>query len=190
MLNFFKYITYIPRKAKNNLDNIYKETIAHRGYHFNYPENSMLAYEEAIRRKEAIELDIRMTKDGIIICLHDRYLKRLLGISGRASKMTFDQIEKCKILKTQSSVPTLEEALKVIDGKVTLLIEVKGLMNKRFENKIINMLSKYKGKLYFHAKNIITYYKLKSIYKDKVFWVLNPFRRRFNFIKAKTIHTN
>ena len=41
------------------------------------------AYFEAVKRNLSIELDIRMTKDGYIICMHDRYTKRLLGKNGK-----------------------------------------------------------------------------------------------------------
>lgn len=191
MFKLFKYITYIPKKAKMNKDdNIYNEIIAHRGYHLSYPENSILAYEEAIKRNDAIELDIRMTKDGIIICIHDRYLRKLLGIKGRASKLTYEEIKNATILKSKSKVPTFDEALDIINGKVTLLIEVKGLMNERFERKIISRISNYNGRVFFHAKNVFTYNRLKRTYNDKVFWILNPFRRRFNFIKAKRKYIN
>lgn len=67
--------SYIPKKSRE----IYEEKIAHRGFHLNFPENSMPAYLEAINKKLSIELDIRLTKDNEIICMHDRYLKRLLG---------------------------------------------------------------------------------------------------------------
>ncbi len=183
-MSFFTKFTYIPRKAKTE-NGIYDHIIAHRGYHFKYPENSIPAYIEALKRNDSIELDIRLTKDGIIVCIHDRYAKRLLGAKGKTSNMTYKQIEKCTILKSKDKVPTLKDVLDLVNGKVALLIEVKGLMNDKFENKIVNMINEYEGIVFFHAKNIITYFRLKKIYGDKVFWILNVFRRRFDFIKVK-----
>lgn len=66
---------YIPKKSRE----IYNEKIAHRGFHLNFPENSIPAYLEAINKNLTLELDIRLTKDKEIVCFHDRYLKRLLG---------------------------------------------------------------------------------------------------------------
>ena len=172
---------YKPKKSRE----IYEETIAHRGFHFKFPENTIPAFIEAVNKNLAIELDIRMTKDEEIICLHDRYTKRLLDRKGKTSDYLYSDIEKLNVLYSKEKVPTLKNVLDIIDGKTTLLIEVKGFFNKKFEEKLVKLLDNYEGKVYFHAKNIFTFYKLRRIWKDKVFWVLNPLRKRFNFIKTK-----
>lgn len=171
-------------KSKKS-EEIYKLIIAHRGLHDKFPENSIGAYKMAIEKKYAIELDVRFTKDKKIICIHDRYAKRLLGVKGKVSRKNYDEIQKYFIKNTNQKVPLLSEVLKLVDAKVALLIEVKGLINKEFENELIKELSDYKGVVYFHVKNLITYYSLRKIYKDKVFFILNPIRKRFNFIKSK-----
>lgn len=173
--------TYIPKKSKE----IYNNKIAHRGFHYIYPENSLRAYSEAINKNMSIELDLRMTKDGYIICMHDRYTKRLLGVKGRTTKMLFKDIEKFYIKKSCEKVPLFEEVLKLICGKVPLLIEVKGYATREFLNKLMLLIFNYNGKVYFHAKNIFTYFFLRRIWLNKVFYILNPFRKRFNFIKNK-----
>lgn len=172
---------YIPKKSKE----IYNTVIAHRGYHEIYPENTIKSYIEAIRHNMAIELDIRMTKDGYIICMHDRYTKRLLGKKGKTSNMYLKELEECKIKNSNEKIPLLEEVLKVVKGNVPLLIEVKGFLNNQFNKKLFYYISNYDGKVYFHAKNVLTYFILRSIWVDKVFYILNPFRKRFNFIKSK-----
>lgn len=53
-----------------------------KGIHNNHPENSLLAYENAIKLDMGIEVDVRQTMDGEIVCFHDRYMKRLLKIKG------------------------------------------------------------------------------------------------------------
>ncbi|MEG0872429.1 MAG: glycerophosphodiester phosphodiesterase family protein [Clostridia bacterium] len=174
-------IIYIPKKSNE----IYKETIAHRGFHYKVPENSLSAFKAAIKKHYAIEFDIRITKDNKIICIHDRHAKRLLGISGKISNMTYEQLKKYKILNSQENIPTLEEVLNLVSGKIPILIEVKGFFNIIFEEKLTNIIKKYNGRLYFHAKNLITYYRLRSLWKHRVFWILNPFRKRFNFLKSK-----
>ena len=171
--------TYIPRKSKA----IYNYKIAHRGYHMFFPENTIAAYVEAINRNYAIELDVRITIDNYIICIHDRHSKRLLGVSGKVSSKTLDEIRKYNVINSNQKVPLLEEVLYLVNGRVPILIEVKGLLTDIYELKLYSIISRYDGEIYFHAKNIITYYRLRRIWKDKVFWVLNPFRRRFDFMK-------
>lgn len=172
---------YIPKKSRE----IYNEKIAHRGFHYKYPENTVPAFIEAVNKNLAIEFDIRMTKDGKIICLHDRYTSRLLGRKGKTSDLFYSDIEKSYVLNSNEKVPTLKTVLEIADGKTTLLIEVKGYFNDKFKDTLINELKNYDGKVFFHAKNIFTYYKLKKLFGDKVFWVLNPLRKRFNFIKSR-----
>ena len=174
--------SYIPKKSKE----IYKEKIAHRGFHFSFPENTLPAYIEAINKNLAIEIDIRMTKDGHIICLHDKYTKRLLGKKGKTANYTFKDICKYNVLNSEEKIPTLKDVLDLTESKTILLIEVKGYLTNEFKQKLLEELKNYSGTIYFHAQNLITYYKLKSIFKDKVFWVLNPFRKRFDFIKFKS----
>ncbi len=173
--------TYIPKKSKE----IYNYIIAHRGYHHNFPENTLMAYKEAIKRNLSIELDIRMTKDGYIICMHDRYAKRLLGKNKKTSNMTLSEISKYTIIDSNEKVPLLSQVFNIVNGKVSILIEVKGLLNNKFLKNLFYLIYNYNGKIYFHAKNIITYFILKSIWNDKVFYILNPFRKRFNFLKNK-----
>lgn len=172
---------YIPKKSKE----IYNEKIAHRGFHLKFPENTIPAYIEAVNKNLAIELDIRMTKDKKIICLHDRHTKRLLGRKGKTSNLLYKDIKEYNVLNSKEKVPTLNEVLEIIGGKSVLLIEVKGFFNNNFRNELVEELKGYKGKVYFHAKNIFTFLKLKSIFYDKVFWILNPFRKRFDFIKTR-----
>lgn len=172
---------YIPNKSKE----IYNEKIAHRGFHFKFPENTIPAYIEAINKNYAIELDIRMTKDGNIICMHDRYTKRLLGKSGKTSNYLYEDLKNINILNSSEKVPKFKDVLDIIEGKTPILIEVKGYFNDKFKIKLNDILSNYNGKIYFHAKNIFTFFKLRNIYGNKVFWILNPLRKRFNFIKEK-----
>ena len=173
--------TYIPKKSRE----IYNEIIAHRGIHISYPENSIAAYKEAISKKIAIELDIQMTKDGKIICIHDKNIKRLLKTKGKVKDLYYSEILNHYILNSNEKVPTFEEVLNLVNGKVTLLIEVKGYLNNEFEKKLIILLKDYSGTIYFHVENIFTFLKLKMIWHKKVFFILNPFRKRFNFIKSR-----
>ncbi len=170
-----------PKKSSE----IYSLVIAHRGMHDIYPENSMSAYNRAIKNKYAIEMDIRLTKDKKIVCFHDRYTKRLIGIWGKVASKSYNNLKQYYIKNTNETIPLFEEVLKNIDGRVAILIEVKGLLTKSFKDELIKLLNNYNGKYYFHVKNVLTYYILKNIYKDRVFYILNPLRKRFNLIKNR-----
>src|SRR5882672_12073778 len=67
--------------------------IAHRGEHLHHPENTLPAFEEAIRLgADFIEVDVRTTADGKLILSHDGKVDRRTNGQGDVSKMTFDEI--------------------------------------------------------------------------------------------------
>ena len=66
---------------------------AHRGDRAKCPENTLPAFESALRcGVDMIETDVHMTKDGHLIIMHDRNLKRTAGYDGLTYEMTLEQI--------------------------------------------------------------------------------------------------
>lgn len=121
--------------------------IAHRGIHNNIdiPENSIDSFNKAIENKLPIEIDIRKTKDDILVVVHDKTLKRLTGLSTSVENLKFNEIKKLKLLGTKEHIPTLEEVLKLVNGKVLIDIEIKNCKSwKKVCKILINDLSKYK----------------------------------------------
>ncbi len=101
-----------------------------------------------------IEVDIRMLIDGTVVVFHDQDMERLLHMDGDIEKLSYEELT--YIAKYQ--IPTLEEMLEFIDGKVPLIIELKSRKKHSvFETKVAEILDNYKG-LYaiqtFHAKTI------------------------------------
>ena len=184
ILSFAVYILKFRFKFKKS-NEIYDLIIAHRGLHINAPENTIKSYNEAIKRGISIEIDVRNLPDGNIVCIHDRYTKRLLGFPGKISNMSFEEIQKYKVLKSEESVPLLKDVLDLVDSQVPILVEVKGTFDREYKENFLKAVGDYKGVIYFHVKNIVTYARLKKIFGDKVFFILNPFRKRFEFIKGK-----
>lgn len=164
---------------------VYYQVFAHRGFHLKYPENTLESFSRAVEQNFAIELDVRFLKCGTIVCFHDRYMKRLLGVPGRINRRTFEEIKKYRVKKTNCKVPKLKDVLNMVAGRVAMLIEIKGTMNKSYQDELIRLLADYEGKVFFHTKNLITYLRARKVWKDKVFYVLNPFRKRFEFVKGK-----
>ena len=100
--------------------------IAHRGlWNKDFPENSISAFKNAIENDYAIELDIQPIEDGTPVVFHDSKMSRMTGMNKYIQNITADELEAAKLLDTNEKIPTLEEVLKVVNGKTPLLIEIK-----------------------------------------------------------------
>lgn len=118
-----------PETARKDRTLSYKGTMfAHRGYHCrekNIPENSMAAFRAALNKNYGIELDVHLTSDSQVVVFHDDTLVRMCGINKRPEKMTLFELKGCSLLGTAEHIPAFEEVLKLVDGQVPLLIELK-----------------------------------------------------------------
>lgn len=124
--------------------------IAHRGYHNikkGIPENSILAFEEAIKNDLIIELDVHVLNDGNVVVIHDDNIKRMTGIDRNIKDMNYYEIEKVRLQETEQKIPLLKEVLELIDGKVPVIIELKyDVKCGVLEEQVIKLLRNYKGK--------------------------------------------
>lgn len=122
---------------------------AHRGLHDNFnnvPENSLLAFEKAMNNNYGIELDIRITKDNKIVCFHDDNLKRLTNVNDLIINYNYEVISSLNLLNSNEKIPLFSDVLKLVNGKVPLLIEIKA--HKNYQNtleKFVNMMDLYEG---------------------------------------------
>lgn len=182
---------YKPKKSEE----IYGQVIAHRGLHLFAPENSLSAFEAAKKAHMGIELDIRQTRDKELVCFHDRYTKRLLRIPGKISIFDLSTIKRYRLLDSNEFVPTFIEAINKIGRDTIILVEPKGRINDGYLYRLWEVVTEYTNNLYFHTKSPWGYYKLKKridrIYPNekRVFFILNVFRKRFNFVKGKDYHS-
>jgi glycerophosphoryl diester phosphodiesterase len=102
--------------------------IAHRGLHdkaAGVVENTLSAARAAIAGGFAIECDVQLSEDGEAMVFHDHALDRLTGVTGPVRAQTAAQLGKLRIGGTEDPIPTLTKFLELIDGHVTLVIEVK-----------------------------------------------------------------
>ncbi len=134
--------------------------IAHRGIHsknVDNVENSILAFKFAVDKNVAIELDVHITKDNEIVVVHDYNLKNITGISKIVENLNLDEIKKMNLFNTNNKIPTLNEVLDIVDGKVPIVIEIKneGRVG-RLENKLYNILKNYNGEYVIEAFNPLT----------------------------------
>jgi glycerophosphoryl diester phosphodiesterase len=126
--------------------------IAHRGYHDEAAgrlENTLPAAEAAMRRGFAIECDIQLTADGRVIVFHDDTLERLTNLVGDVAARTFAEVRAARFLAGTASIPTLEELLDLVDGKVPLVVEFKSRFtgDRRLEKTAAEILLGYEGPL-------------------------------------------
>lgn len=99
---------------------------AHRGLHGGgLVENSLGAFEAAIAAGQGIELDVRITRDAHAVVFHDAELGRLTDASGLVDRRSVAELTKIELRGTSETIPSLSEALRLIGGRVPLLIELK-----------------------------------------------------------------
>ena len=105
---------------------------AHRGGpYLGYPENSIEAFEHVLRHTPAIiEFDVAITKDSVLILMHDNTVDRTTTGKGRVIDLTFQEIRELNLVdkeggKTNFRVPTLEEALVWGKGKTLFTVDIK-----------------------------------------------------------------
>lgn len=103
--------------------------ISHRGDWRNWPENSIPAIEAVIKMGvDIMELDLKLTKDSVLVLCHDRTIDRTTSGRGRVCDITYDSIARC-VLKTGHGVrspyrmPTLREALEVCKDRIVVNVD-------------------------------------------------------------------
>ena len=139
---------------------------AHRGLFDNEteaPENSMNAFQKAVDAGYGIELDVQLSKDDVPVVFHDASLKRMCGVDGKVWEYTFEELQKMSLAKSGQKIPKFQEVLKLVNGKVPLIVEYK---LDRVQTKVCELgnglLKDYKG-IYciesFHPLALIWYRK-------------------------------
>ena len=145
--------------------------IAHRGVHIDAPENTINAFKEAVKKKYIIEFDVHLLKDNTVVVFHDDNLKRMTGQNKKLKDCTYEEIKDLQLLDSNDYIPTLKEVLKIINGKVPIIVELKsdrkvGLLEKE----LVKQLDKYKGKFCvksFNPLSIRWFRKNKPDYNNK-----------------------
>lgn len=94
-----------------------------------------------------IEIDVRMTADGMLVLCHDETIERVTDGHGRVCEMTLNDIQQYSVKGSSSeSLPTLGDALEVINGKCRLLIDVKSDADaEKLAKAVINEVALYQA---------------------------------------------
>jgi len=122
---------------------------AHRGLHDlsrHIAENSLAAFRLAADNGYGIELDIRETQDHVLVVHHDPTLTRSCGDDRAVSSVSYEELRSLRLFGTREKVPSLDEVLRLVNGRVPLLIEIKSeVFSASFCRDILTTLTAYNG---------------------------------------------
>ena len=145
-----------PSLKKRDTSFLCQKPIAHRGIHDSdsVAENSLGAFALAVNAGLPIELDVRLTKDLIPVVMHDSNTGRVCTENVSIYDVTSDELKKLSFKKSGEHVPTLAEVLSLVNGKVPLLIELKGSKKEPpVAEKTAELLREYKGQFAIESFN-------------------------------------
>ncbi len=106
--------------------------VGHRGASGYAPEHTIPAYDLALEQgADYIEIDLQMTKDGVLVAMHDDTLDRTTNCTGLVIEKTLEELKMCEVSNSFGSeydgleIPTLEEIFQRYGKKVNYYIETK-----------------------------------------------------------------
>jgi glycerophosphoryl diester phosphodiesterase len=109
----------------------YVMVAAHRAGHNGYVENSISAIQHALDiGVDIIELDVKVTKDSVVVLNHDGKIDRTTNGTGNPEEYTWEELQKFRLempdgTLTNERLATFEEALKMAKGKAMIDIDIK-----------------------------------------------------------------
>ena len=177
---------------------------AHRGDMVYYPENSIEGIISAIMMGcDMVEIDPRLTKDGVLVLLHDATLTRTTNVTEMAGKnglpnsydvssWTYEQLMQLSLKEgsggdgaklTPYKIPTLDEAMKVCANRIFIRLDVKGPSNSdlpywNFEKDIWPLMQKYES-----YSNII--YTWHTWFKENSWSLTKTYRAKAEALSGK-----
>ncbi|MGN0734369.1 MAG: glycerophosphodiester phosphodiesterase family protein [Anaerovoracaceae bacterium] len=159
-------------EKKQILEELLTWRYAHRGFHDKpaVPENSMIAFRRAVDEGFGIELDVHLTKDKKLAVIHDSSLSRTCGADLNIEDITLGEAQVYFLEKSEEIIPSFEEVLGEVSGKVPLIIEIKsaGGNDRELTDAVMTALGGYKG-LYCiesFSPSVVGY--LRKAYPDAV----------------------
>jgi glycerophosphoryl diester phosphodiesterase len=118
--------------ASSKIDRqIWPAVVAHRGASSTHPENTIEAFLSAVEiGADFIELDVRLTADGVPVVLHDFEVSRTTDGTGLVHEMTLSQVKALDASGgrgPRAEIPTFEEVLRALSGRIGVDVEIKNL---------------------------------------------------------------
>lgn len=133
-------------------------TCAHRSNNGELPENSISAINKAIAEGIAmVEIDIRKTRDGELVLMHDATIDRTTDGTGNVSDYTLQDIQKFKLYSdngvlSNEKVPSLKEVLAVARGKVYIDLDISNKVSFETIYPIVKQFGMLKQVLFYSSK--------------------------------------
>jgi glycerophosphoryl diester phosphodiesterase len=101
--------------------------VAHRGASSTRPENTLGSFEQAIALgAQIVELDVRLSRDGVAVVMHDPIVDRTTNGTGFVHELTAAQLASLRV-GADAAVPTLADALETVSGRAALAVEIKNI---------------------------------------------------------------
>ena len=111
------------------------------------PENSLAAFRKAVDHGYGVTMDVRRTRDGVPVIFHDEHLYRMTEQDGRVELRTLEELKELRLSRSDETIPTLEQALNLINGQIPVLIELKtdGENVQALCDAVCEVLDEYEG---------------------------------------------
>ena len=161
-------LIFIRPRARKPKDKSLLCDYAHRGLHSSdIPENSLAAFEAACQNGFGIELDVQLSKDGQVMVFHDYTLERMCGVDKKLCELDADQLCSLTLRGSDQTLPTFEDVLKLVNGRVPILVELKG---ENFDTalcpKVAEILKSYSGAFCIESFNPLLIKEIKKYLPD------------------------
>ena len=166
--------------------------IAHRGIFDNkqIPENSLLSFSKAIQLNYPIELDVQLTKDKQLVVFHDLSLERMCGTKKFISDLTLQELRNYSLLSTDEKIPSLQEVLDLVCGRVLLDIEVKHSSSiDVIASILLEVLKDYSGDVLLKSfqPNMVRYLKKHCSYPIGLLMTYFPTSKLYSYFMSSEL---
>src|SRR5688500_3693889 len=104
--------------------------VAHRGASSTMPENTLASFDEAVRLgARIVEFDVRLSRDGVAVVMHDPRVERTTDGTGAVHELTSIELAAMNAGSVQvpQRIPTLADVLDLLSGRAGVAIEIKNL---------------------------------------------------------------
>ncbi|KXU47013.1 MAG: glycerophosphodiester phosphodiesterase [Longibaculum muris] len=191
------------------------KNLAHRGYSVKYPENTMEAFIKAYEKGfDGVETDVHLTKDGVLVLIHDEKINRTSTGKGYVKDLTIQELRQynyCYKSYGHYDIPTLEELLRFIQDKdfiVNIELKTDVIHYQDIEEKVYQLVKRLKveDKVYYSSFYLPSLLKMREIdphvyvgylmefhykkkYQELIEHDLKAFHPRYNFLTQEHIKT-
>ena len=165
----YVFVLVRPRLTKKVPPTLLRE-YAHRGlYGGSVPENSLSSFELAVKEGTGVELDVQLSKDGEVYVFHDENVIRMTGEDRLLREMTSDTVNSLRLSGTDLKIPKFTDVLKLIDGKVPVLVELKGeSLDTSLCDAVAPILLNYSGPYIVESFNPFLIRRIKKLIKNVI----------------------